>query len=414
MNLPSASLMIALAVLAPLSQDAGEVKPPPNPTQGPLCSKCKTTGKVENPFWKEFARIEQNAKFCSYLFDRDTTGYGLPWLPCKGCRNEPLRLAAEAEFKPLVAERVRWLKQQAIVPGLSFELAGMRGVDQKLGTDLLHIQSSNFLLSFEIDHLSVGQRQYPMHEAAHLYIDRLERLYRDFIDRFGLTDDGLNAAPKDQNRVLHWVLLFASNKPSVKAGPIYVGLQGIEGCKRLGRPSVFVTWWNKQKNPQDDDMHRYVIHHVSHMLLAVMGKGQFVWLGQLGAGWVEEGLGHFYEMEWFKSCHTHCSREANLLNDWIEGDWRGFLRESIVKKQAIQIAALEGKPSDVLDIFEHVYSWSFVDYLLKAEDPKKFPAFVNNLKQKWSLANSMRGVYGYNLTTFDDKWKDWVIKTYPK
>ena len=411
MNPSLANAMIMIAVLL-WPQDGKDIKAPAQTPSGPLCSKCKTTGKIENPAWKEFAKIEQGARYCSYILDKDPTGYGIPWLPCKGCRNEALRLAAEAEFKPLVEDRLHWLKQQVIVPGLPFELAGVRSVDQKLGIELLHVQSTNFLLTFGIDHISVDQRQYTMHQAAHLYLDRLEAVFKDFLDRFGLRDIDLNADEKNPNRVLHWVQMYESPKPALKAGPIYAGLQSMDGCKRYGRPSVFVTPWNKQKNPQDQDLHRYVVHHVSHLLLMVMGAWQFVWLGEQNAGWVEEGLGHFYEMEWFRECHTYCTREANLMNDWIKSDWHNFVRESIAKNQVPPIATLEGKPTDGLDVVQHVFCWSFVDYLLKAEDPKKFPAFISNLKQKWTLPNAMRAVYGYNLATFDEKWKDWVLKAY--
>jgi hypothetical protein len=409
---PSFANLVVVVALALCQQDGKDLKPPAQTPSGPLCSKCKTTGKVENPAWKEFAKTEQGARYCSYVIDKDPVGYGLPWLPCKGCRNEPLRLAAEAEFKPLVEERLHWLKQQMIVPGLPFELAGVRSVDAKIGVELLHVQSANFLLSFGIDHLSVGQRQYTMHQAAHLYLDRLEKLYRDFLDRFGLKDVDLNADADNPNRVLHWVLMLESTKASMKAGPIYAGLQSVDGCKRLGRPSVFVTPWNKQKNPQDEDLHRYVIHHVSHLLLSVMGAWQFVWLGENSGGWVEEGLGHFYEMEWFRECRTYCSREVNLLNDWVKTDWRYFIIERVSKNQIIPIATLEGKPSDGLDVVQHVFSWSFVDYLLKAEDPKKFPSFIAELKKKTPLPVAMRAAYGYTLAAFDEKWKDWVQKNY--
>src|SRR5262249_29207323 len=105
-HLSFASLAVVVAVAAVLPQDGKDSKAPPaQPPAGSLCSKCKTTGKVDNPAWKEFAKLEQGTRFCSYVLDRDPNGYGIPWMPCRGCRNDAARLAAEAEYQPLVDER---------------------------------------------------------------------------------------------------------------------------------------------------------------------------------------------------------------------------------------------------------------------------------------------------------------------
>src|SRR4029453_4402883 len=66
MNPSLANVMIVIAVIL-CPQEGKDIKAPAQAPSGPLCSKCKTTGKIENPAWKEFAKIEQGARYCSYI-----------------------------------------------------------------------------------------------------------------------------------------------------------------------------------------------------------------------------------------------------------------------------------------------------------------------------------------------------------
>jgi hypothetical protein len=117
-------------------------------------------------------------------------------------------------------------------------------------------------------------------------------------------------------------------------------------------------------------------------------------------------------MEWFGAGRTHCTRESSMLADWIHDDWRPWIRKRVVQGDVMDLASLDGKTSDALNAKEHVFSWSFVDYLLNAEDPHKFPEFVKRLKTKEQLSTAMRAVYGFTVAGFNDKWKDYVIKKY--
>jgi hypothetical protein len=388
-------LALALVLTGGQADKKEKDKEPAAPAQfpGPLCSKCKTTGKIENPLFKELNKLEGKATCCSYPIEKDPVGHGLPWLPCKDCRNEAAQKAAQDEFKPLFDGRTAWL-------------ADRHKINQTLDTELTHVETKNFLVTMAIERMSVDNKQLNQHEIAHLYADRLEKLYQDFLDRFGLKDE-------DMIYVRHRVMLFPTQKLSMKAGPIYVGMTSTEACKRLGMDSTFCGWWNKQLNPQDSDLHSYVIHHVSHMLLTMVGGLNYcIWLGHIGSGWLEEGLGHFYEMEWFGAGRTHCTRESSMLADWIHDDWRPWIRKRAVQGDVVDLASLDGKTSDALNAKEHVFSWSFVDYLLNAEDPHKFPEFVKRLKTKEQLSTAMRAVYGFTVAGFNDKWKDYVIKKY--
>ena len=57
-------------------------------------------------------------------------------------------------------------------------------------------------------------------------------------------------------------------------------------------------------------------------------------------------------------------------------------------------------------------AFSYVDYLIP-QGGEKLDALVKKLKNKVLAGEAVREVYGMNLIELEEKWKAWVLETYP-
>jgi hypothetical protein len=378
------SLVLACSVAGSAQE---ELTPPP-------CHLCKRTGFIENKAWKK-ASLERDGLLCAAFIQSDESGRGLRSIPCPRCGNDPAWKEAREEFAAEVARREKWLAERM-------------QVNELCGSDLVHLQTEHFLLSFGIEKVTVGRKIFRKHEAAHLYLDRLESVFQDFTQRLDATFD-------DMNRERHWVLLFDDQKAGHTASLHYLGMRMGAGSKKLGLPSIFCGWWDRGKTPTDTDLHRYVVHNVVHLLLATLDG--YDWLGLQGrAGWLDEGLAHYYEVAFFPKQRgaTFCYQEVNTLRGWTPGSWPVAMRKLMERGEVPLLAAIESRASSELDREQHLAAWSWVEFLLATAKKGQFRALVSALKQKMPLAEALRKTYGMNLTTFQDAWKDHVLATYPR
>ena len=138
-----------------------------------LCPKCNSTGKIPNPEMTEaLLAMEGKVKICSHIHELDKKGRGLSWVPCERCRNPSLEKAAQEEFEAIVAEREEWIQ------------ARRERVDQCLNPrrELLHMQTEHFIIAWNIPKITTAEKKtYKIHEALHLYAERMEAFYADFL-----------------------------------------------------------------------------------------------------------------------------------------------------------------------------------------------------------------------------------------
>jgi hypothetical protein len=67
---------------------------------------------------------------------------------------------------------------------------------------------------------------------------------------------------------------------------------------------------------------------------------------------------------------------------------------------------------------EHLMAFSYVHYLLEGDlvdknHGKEFVRLVRVLKAKKPAREALRKVYSLSPVRFEEKWKEWVQKTYP-
>ncbi len=292
----------------------------PTPLPGePLCGFCKTTGRVAStatrssrsrtraaPTWK--------VDFCSTAYESDNMG--LSWMPCPHCKTPSLQAAAQKEWNEHKAAGADWIKER-------------RRTDKVVGADkpLTFVQTTHFLVVWDIPKITTAQKKtYDAHAAAHLYAHRLEDFYARFQSMFGIKDS-------ENMKNLHTLMVFEKHDEAWLAGPAYTMLQGVPTVKRAGgsnHDSCVVTWWDKSLYPKEADMWRHQIHNFTHQLTAIYYDMTWFEPGKLGLsppwledkyGWLDEGLAHWFEIDFDKQARTYCMRETDTESRWGGDDW---------------------------------------------------------------------------------------------
>ncbi len=353
-----------------------------------LCGACKTTGKIENPWFVEHGNEEVGCKGCSTFFEGDPAGCGAPFLPCARCRRADLKAAAERELATLKKEREAWL-------------AGQRAVDARLGTKLTWVESDHFVIGFEPAHYKTrDKRDLDAHAAAHRFARRLEGMYADFERLFGIDDVRM------RNR-RHQVLIFERLKTMSKASEVLLSMTSGTAAKLAGDPSILVTWVDKSSLPGDLAMDRHVTHHVTHLLCSVFHLKEWLY----SQGFLDEGIAHYFEMRYFGAADNSCNQEEEE-EDFGNEDWTKAVLLAVQQGKHPSLAELCAKRTDQLRGSDHSFAWSLADFLI-AESPAKTAELMVKLKEKVELREALRIAFGQNFFGLEKAWRSFVLAEYP-
>jgi len=360
--------------------------------KGRLCPFCKNTGQLPNPIFERWKHLEGDGytELCSWIIEEDEVGMGLPWIVCEKCRNEDSKAKAKVRFDKLAAERLAWLEERRLV-------------DKKLRVKkpLLHLKTKHFIWTWSIPKFTHKKKKYKMHEGLHFYAKRMEDFYSDFQRIHKITDE-------DNLNNIHHIYCFERQGVARKACVFYGGQASPIGKVTLqGSPSHFITWLDKSNMPTDDDFHRDLMHNVSHNLYAVYRNCW--WLHE--HGWVYEGSAHWWEMHYYKIATSHCFREIDSTAMWVKDKWERKVKKAVMAKKQPSLSDLLKLPGTSIPAKDHIFVWSYVDYLMFM-DPKKTIDFYFILKEKKPARDAFREIWGMSVLGFEEKWKEYVIKEY--
>jgi hypothetical protein len=184
-----------------------------------------------------------------------------------------------------------------------------------------------------------------------------------------------------------------------------------KGVKLLGSPGVYTMVRDRNDHPQDDDLLRTLVHSVAHLLVSDLFDS--VWLGNRKAGWVDEGIAHWFEDRACGQCTNFCYQEQNTLQAFKGGKWRQPVRSMVESGKFPGFAETSQKQSDQLTPAEHALVFSYVDFCL-ARDAKAFPELVKVLQKKKPAREALAAAYKLSMAEFEEEWKKWVLATYVK
>jgi len=363
-----------------------------------LCGVCKTTGRVPYEVPKAVLELEKGCLECSEVSDNKAINWGLDFAPCPKCLCPSLHGKAKTEWDAKVAARRDWLKAQREIDTFLNDPKDLR---------LMHVKTEHFDLAWSIPKIKIGNIVLDQHHAIHLYAQRLEEAYKTFLDQYGFKHEA------EQNGVRHQVMVFEQLRHANKAEPKYTGMGGqgtTNGVKLVGVKSVFVTHWNKTVNPDDEAFHEYLVHNVCHLFLA--SNYNMFWLARKH-GWIDEGTSHYFTDKRFGQVRTHCYQEQDEAKQWILGAWRPEVRKRVAVDKIPAFAEVVVKHAEALTAEEHMFVWSWVQYLNDGFDHAKFVQLVRGLKEQRPLRDVLQEAYGVSMFQLLENWKKYVLENYP-
>ena len=391
-----ALVILVLASAAPASALAPSAHAPlagqDDEATGPPCRSCKSTGLApckEHP--KAECALERNALYCSVVAGCEACG-GAGEVDCTKCENEAAEAALAARRKQAErgAQRVRWIEE-------TWNEHREREPDR-----LRLAESEHFVLVWEMEGMKVGRKRLNEHEMLHLTLDRLEQVFDDYLAAFQASEHEFSK----KSAIFVWYLPTDQKDASLR----FCSNSATNGVKLLGSTPRYSVCASKQFFRGDEELHRNLAHTVGHLLLSHQTPSH--WIGDKKYGWADEGVAHWFEDRYFERCTNYCYQEANTNVDFKSGKYKLAVRKMVATDDCPPVALVFSRTTQDLTLPEHAVSFSYVDYLIQL-DGKKFSAMMRQCRQKVPTREALQDCFGMNPLQFEEKWKAWVLETYP-
>jgi hypothetical protein len=346
------------------------------------CKACEDTGVVACRACKrDSCTGSVSALFCSAAAACKECA-GLRVADCARCER-----ADAASLDARRAELAAWLTE-------------MRAVDAFMEKPLFHAESSHFRLTYDLKRIDVkGGGDF--HGGIHVYLDRLEEFHADFARDLGASEEHWLGKT--------WVLIWGREQDQAKASLQYTGQGSTTASKLMGAKPVLSIFYDKSHLHEEFELHQAVVHHVAHCLLSNVFDG--IWPGNIGGGWIDDGLAHWYETAYFGGVRHYCYVESDTMLDFKFGSWEPAVLSAVGRGEHLPFLRVTGRNTAELSPEEHMYAWSFVDYCLRAQ-PGKLGSLARALKQKRPLVDALREVCGMTPYEYESAWRDFVLASY--
>jgi hypothetical protein len=358
----------------------------------PSCRLCFNRGTQTCSKHGKLLDVESGpvARMCSVVAECKACSGALA-VDCRHCANT----AAEAAL----ADRQRLARE--------WLAARRKQVDAVTARETyLHLQTPHFDLASTLKPTTVGRDKIDPHARLHLYGERLEQLHAKFLATFELTDADV------PDRML--VVLSEEGKDQQLIGPRLTGLgpAAAIGLKLMGPEYVYTVYHDRRSLPDDEALHRAVVHNVVHLLLSQMRTA--MWFGNRGHGWLDEGVPHWFEETVVGKCTNFCFEEILLQApaSFKGGKWRPAVRRIVDEGKATPFAEFASKNSDQLSFVEHALCFAFVDFLLQSQGGAKFRDFLRLVKKETPTRDALQQAFGYTPLTIDEAFRQWVKEHY--
>ncbi len=365
----------------------------PGQSQSPAtCRKCLTAGALPCARHGRLLAREQEAAGCLHCSVA---------VECKACSGALRVDCPQCDGGAITTELER--RQQL---GRDWLAARKKTIDAVAAREpFLHFHSAHFELAFALKPATVGTEKLDTHARMHVFGERLEALRALFAKTLELSDADL------PNGML--VVMSEDAADHGILGPRLTGLGTANsvGLKLMGPEYVYSMWNDKRSMPDDEAVHRNLVHNVTHLLLSQMQPAMF--LGRRH-GWLDEGIAHWFEDAITGKCTNFCFEEILLQSPatFRGGRWRPVVRKAIDEGKAVAFATIAAKATDQLVYLEHAFAFAFVDFLLQAHGGGKLRDFLRLVKGGQEARDALPKVYGLTPLSFDGAFSAWIEKNY--
>ncbi len=350
------------------------------------CKRCGDSGEIECATCAKTTCTwggegKTTARFCSQSAE------------CKECLGT--RKIACRDCKRGLSKRTETLRAETEV-----WLAAMRKIDETVDGKPLHAESAHFQITWNIKQIDVKAGA-TMHSGMHIYLDRLESLYTDFLKDLSATD-------KDFCGKTH-VMLWQTVHDQERASTPFTGQTSSTESKLMGKSPVVSIFYDKSHLHEEFELHQAMVHQVAHCLLSNVFDG--IWPGNIKGGWIDCGIAHAYEVRYFGSVRHYCYVESDTMQTFQFGRWEQAVLAGVQKGEEVRFLGVTGKNTTELTPEEHMYAWSYCDYLLRVYGAK-FGSIAIGVKKREPYADLLKRTLNLTLGEFQDGWAKWVKETY--
>lgn len=366
-------LLVALLVALPAS------------AQGKRCKKCRGVGWLEcREHGREDLSRELEVLFCSVADGCEACG-GTGLVDCPDCEEPEVEAQLAARRASQEAAR-----------------AHLAPIDKAMERTVRKAESEHFVLVWEMHGMKIDKKVFSEHQMLHLTLERLEKLYADYVELFGVKPEDFDK----KSRVFVWYL----PDDHKRASSAFCDMYAPAGTKLMGLDPNYSVCASKTFFLNDEQLHRNLVHCVTHLLFSHEHPSN--WIGNLGGGWLDEGLAHWFEERHFGLCDNYCYQEQNTRFDFKGGHFKPALRKLVDAGEMPPLAGVLQRNTDQLEPAEHAVALAVVDYLISI-DPKKLDAVGRKLRARAVTRDVLQEVYGTSILDLEQALKAWVLETYP-
>ncbi len=276
----------------------------------------------------------------------------------------------------------------------------------------------------------------------HLNAARLERLYRETSELFGVTDEDF---PQDPANVVNapgarymgygpylgmkdkfLVLVFEKQGPYQQYMKAYVGrdTQHPQRWHFKETSSILISFATEDDQfprKHDTALHCSLAFNVGQNLL-----DGFRYYSYDLPVWIREGFGHWHERRISPDWPNYDQNEGSVAEMKTLSRWEPYCRQLIANHKVSPFPEVASwRDFGNIKFDDHVAVWSRIDFLI-AQGQEKWQQFLFGVKGRvdanWmpdhkdlvgATREALQAAYGLSMLDFDAKWAEWVKANYP-
>jgi len=343
---------------------------------------CKAHRDV--PIADELPTPENPIQFCSAAADCPQCG-GTFWVDCERCERGE-RSAEVAERRAAIEA---WRQPSSL--------------EEELGRPVPRLETARFQLVLDVPELKDGRKKVSGHALIHVIARDVEHVNARLSEHFSIEPADYRA------KMRMWI--FDSLETHKQAMARFLETVSTGDFKMLGRNPIFSVWTEPGNFDDVPKVRSLFAHNAAHMLLSNAFRP--LWIGDVGGGWLDGAIGHWYEYDLFERTRQYCIEESTLADNYENGLWRAAVRRRLERESDPFLPGLFPKRTGQMTQAEHALCFSFFEFLLD-QHPEALKPIVVELKQKEKEPRDIFTAHtGLDLFGADRAWREWVAARYP-